>query len=156
MKKGWIIVIALLIIIVLGVLALIFVPGPNVANAPSNNGTATTTVATTTNPYANELVVDTITAGTKVTSPLTVTGKARGWYFEGSFPIQLKDATGKVIAQGPAQAQTDWMTSEFASFKITLTFAPQTAGSKGTLVLMNDNPSGLPQNQKEVDIPIQF
>jgi hypothetical protein len=40
----------------------------------------------------------------RVTSPLTVTGVARGWYFEGSFPAKLVGADGQVIAQAPAQA----------------------------------------------------
>lgn len=86
-----------------------------------------------------------------------ITGSARGpWYFEASFPVQIKDASGKIIAQGPAQAQSDWMTSDFVIFKITLTYPAQVSGSKGTVVLMNDNPSGLPENQKEVDIPVTF
>ena len=88
---------------------------------------------------------------------LRVTGKARGgWYFEASFPVQIKNASGTVIAEGPAQAQGEWMTQDYVPFKITLSFPAQAAGSKGTVVLRNDNPSGLPENDKSLEIPVTF
>jgi hypothetical protein len=59
---------------------------------------------------------------TFVTSPLTVTGEAAGWYFEGSFPVTLVNWDGLIIAEGVATAQGDWMTSEFVPFVATLTF----------------------------------
>lgn len=105
---------------------------------------------------ADLIVVDSPASGAYVASPLTVTGRARGaWYFEASFPVQLLDGDGKVLASGPAQAQGDWMTQEFVPFKITLNFkAPGTAG--GTLVLKKDNPSGLPEHDDELRLPIRF
>ena len=91
-----------------------------------------------------------------VSSPLTVTGEARGgWYFEASFPVKLLDAGNNVIAQGPAQAQGDWMTPNFVPFSVILTFPPQTP-QMGTLVLEKDNPSGEPQNDASVSIPVQL
>lgn len=88
-------------------------------------------------------------------SPFTFTGEARGLYFEASFPVELIDGNGKRLFIGPAQAQGDWMTSEFVPFSITLTFAkPVTA--TGTLIIYNDNPSGLPENQYEYRIPVRF
>ncbi|MBI4133473.1 PQQ-dependent sugar dehydrogenase [Candidatus Uhrbacteria bacterium] len=91
-----------------------------------------------------------------VGSPLTVTGEARGtWFFEASFPMQLEDAEGNVIAVGFVEAQGDWMTTEFVPFRGTIQFdAP--ASNQGTLVLMKDNPSGLPQFAEEVRIPVRF
>jgi hypothetical protein len=91
-----------------------------------------------------------------VKSPIAVTGVARGnWYFEATFPITLVDANGKILAQQPVQAQGDWMTTEFVPFAINLAFAPSSATS-GELILHNDNPSGLPQNDKEIRIPVRF
>ncbi len=92
----------------------------------------------------------------KVTSPLLVTGEARGyWYFEASFPIRLLDGNGQEIAVTAAQAQGDWMTEDFVPFSATLTFmAPATA--TGTLVLLKDNPSGEPQNDASISIPVNF
>ena len=41
-----------------------------------------------------------------IPQPLTITGRARGgWYFEASFPVELRDANGALLAQTIAQAQ---------------------------------------------------
>ncbi len=91
-----------------------------------------------------------------VTSPLTVSGRARGtWYFEASFPVRLLDGNGNEIAIAPAQAQSDWMTTEFVPFIVTLTFAAPST-DEGILVLEKDNPSGLPEHAAEVRIPVRF
>lgn len=91
-----------------------------------------------------------------VTSPLIVSGDARGtWYFEASFPVRLLDGNGKEIAVIPAQAQSDWMTENFVPFIATLTFSAPTTET-GTLVLQKDNPSGLPEHDAEVKIPVRF
>ena len=155
MKKGWVIVTCLFIVIILGVLAIIFIPGPKVAEAPTGNPGGT--VATTTAGIPDLISVSNPVKNQSVSSPLTITGSARGnWYFEAVFPITLKDATGTVIAQGQGQAQSDWTTTDFVPFTATLTFPAQPAGSTGTLVLKNDNPSGDPAKQKELDIPVKF
>ncbi len=86
---------------------------------------------------------------------MTITGKARGsFYFEGSFPVKLLDSTGKVLAQAPAQAQSNWMTNEFVPFKVTLTYTEPTAATGAILSFHNDNPSGLPENDKEYKMAI--
>lgn len=91
-----------------------------------------------------------------VTSPLTVRGVARGnWYFEASFPVELLDAAGSRLAQVPAQAQGEWMTQDFVPFTATLTFTAPTS-STGTLWLRKDNPSGLPQNDDALRLPVRF
>jgi hypothetical protein len=47
------------------------------------------------------------------------------------------------------------MTNDFVSFQASLQFSPPTTAS-GTLILHNDNPSGLPANDKEIRIPVYF
>ncbi len=125
------------------------------------NEVATTTpsTSTTTLPITgkeNLIRVTSVSSNQIVASPLTIEGMARGyWYFEASFPVELRDGNGKVLASGPATARTDWMTEEFVPFSITLTFArPVTA--TGTLILHKDNPSGLPENDNELRIPVRF
>lgn len=94
-------------------------------------------------------------AGDTISSPLEITGEARGkWYFEASFPVELRDKDGNVLVSAAAQAQGDWMTDNFVPFKATLTFS--TTASDGTLVLKKDNPSGLPQNEDQISIPVKF
>ena len=91
-----------------------------------------------------------------VSSPLMVTGEARGgWFFEASFPVTLLDADGKPVVRGYAQAQGEWMTDQFVPFKAELTFAVP-ASTTGTLVLEKANASGLPEHAAELRVPVRF
>jgi len=94
--------------------------------------------------------------GSIVTSPLTITGEARGyWYFEASAPVVLYDAKGHEIATGHVTAQDDWMTEDFVPFEGTLKWeAPET--SFGTLVLRNANASGDPERDIQMKVPVRF
>lgn len=91
-----------------------------------------------------------------IESPFVVRGEARGnWYFEATFPITLLDANGKKLAETYATAQGEWMTESFVPFiSEPLTFTSATA--TGTLVINNANASGLPENSKELRIPVRF
>ena len=91
-----------------------------------------------------------------VESPLVLSGEAIGpWYFEASFPIELKDGNGLVIADTIGEAQGDWMVNTFVPFTATLTFATPATPS-GTLILHKENPSGEPAYDDELIIPITF
>ena len=104
---------------------------------------------------SSDVIVDSPLADAIVTSPLTVTGKARGtWYFEASFPVRLLDDEGNELAVVPAQAQSDWMTKEYVEFSAVLTFT--TTAKTGTLVLQKDNPSGMPEYDRSVSLPVKF
>lgn len=94
--------------------------------------------------------------GDIISSPLRITGEARGvWFFEASFPVSLLDGNGRIIAQMPAQAQSDWMTAEFVPFSADLRFSlPET--KTGTLIFEKDNPSGLPENAAEIRFEVRF
>ncbi len=107
-------------------------------------------------PKENLIQIETPQANNTITSPLIVKGKARGyWFFEASFPIKLYDDNGELLATGIAQAEEDWMTEEFVPFRAELEFKnPET--EKGTLVLEKANPSGLPENDDELRIPVLF
>lgn len=106
-------------------------------------------------PRTQFLMIDSPLSGDKLISPLTITGRARLWYFEGSFPIELKDDNGKTLATGQATAQGDWMTNKFVPFKAELVFK-KPATTRGTLTFKKDNPSGLPANDDQVTVPVQF
>jgi len=99
------------------------------------------------NPRPNQIII----------SPLTIAGQARGyWFFEASFPVVLVDWDGLIIAQGIATAQDDWMTEDFVSFEVTLEFTKPEYKNNGALILQKDNPSGLPENDDALEIPIFF
>jgi hypothetical protein len=91
-----------------------------------------------------------------ISSPVAVLGKIPGsWSFEAQFPIQLKDGSGKVVAQTTAQVLGDWMTNQLVPFSAQLTYQTTPSGN-GTLVLQKDNPSGLSANADSISIPIKF
>ncbi len=91
----------------------------------------------------------------QISSPLVVTGQARGnWFFEASFPVKLLDQSGTALASGIATAQGEWMTEDFVPFTATLTYNSPVAGGAGTLVLQRDNPSGLPENDDQLIVPV--
>lgn len=94
-----------------------------------------------------------------ITSPLVIKGEARGyWFFEASFPVYLTDWDGLIIAQGIATAKSEWMTEDFVPFEATLTFTvdKDVYSNKGTLILRKDNPSGLPEYDDALEIPVMF
>ena len=91
-----------------------------------------------------------------VTSPLRVRGEARGmWYFEASFPVRLETVDGEVLAVAPATAGSDWMTEEFVPFDLLLAF-PDTTATEGVLVLERDNPTGMPEYDRVLRLPVRF
>jgi hypothetical protein len=96
-------------------------------------------------------------SNTEISSPLVVTGEAKGtWFFEASFPVVLTNWDGLIIGQGIAQAKGDWMTENFVPFTATLNFTKPSYGKNGFLILKKDNPSGLAQYDDSIEIPVKF
>lgn len=126
--------------------ALIYQGKPRGQNEPPPPPAEKPGLIRVTQPQPNDLIA----------SPLTVTGEARGnWFFEASFPMRLYDGNGREIGLAIAQAQGEWMTTQFVPFRAELTFeAPAT--ERGTLVLEKDNPSGLPEHADELRISVRF
>lgn len=100
--------------------------------------------------------LETLTADSKITSPLVISGQAKGtMFFEGSFPVSIEDSTGKNLGTDIARAEGDWMTENMVPFKATINF--KTSSTKtGFVILENDNPSDLPENKHSVKFPISF
>ncbi len=174
MKKGILIIIALIVVAIFVILGLRFLAiggssdcrsflsgedcwlcqngqwikhgNPSAVKPTSGCGDLTSVDIKITTPQPNDII----------SSPLTIKGEARGsWFFEAVFPVKLLDGNGNIIASGPAQAQKDWMTQDFVPFKVVLEFTSSVT-QNGTIVFANDNPSGLPQNEKKFEIPIRF
>lgn len=152
--------IAVFVLCVIAGIALILWPAPQAPT--SNNGQQATSTPSgdegdTIAGISDLIMVGTPTKGDSITSPLTITGSARGfWYFEATFPVEIRDASGKVIAQHYAEAQSEWMTEDFVIFKATISYPAQPKGSKGTVILRNSNASGDPERDKSVEIPVVF
>ncbi len=102
------------------------------------------------------IVVTSPRPGAVISPPLKIRGQARGtWFFEGDFPLILKDPKGRVIARGFATARGPWMTKEFVPFEGTLKFKEPGAG-RGFLVFKKDNPTDRPELDDALELPVEF
>jgi hypothetical protein len=89
-------------------------------------------------------------------SPQKIIGLVnRSWVFEAAFPIELFSAKNKSLYQGSASVP-NWSegSDKFIQFSAILNFS--TPEKTGYLKINNDNPSGLPQNDKSIQIPVIF
>lgn len=112
--------------------------------------------ATTTKDISYLIQVATPTPAMFVTSPMEISGKARGfWFFEASFPAKIVDANGTELAAFSIETTDDWMTEEFVNFNTTIPFTTSTTAT-GSLILQKSNPSGESQNEEILLIPITF
>lgn len=155
----WIGIVVVLFFVIIGLtIALFAIPGPTVTNTATTTpgtttGTATGTATGMTPPLSDRVTVTTPRPNATVEQTFIIAGSAPGpWFFEASFPIKVIDANGNVILNWYAEAQGDWMTTDLVTFVATAS----TTGYVGpaTLVLLRDNPSGLPENDDSVEIPI--
>lgn len=113
-----------------------------------------TQAITYTNASADLIKIELPFPGAVTGKNFTVKGEARGyWYFEASFPVELLDKDGKIIWQGPAQAQGEWMTENFVPFSVEVK-APLTYIGPATLVLRKDNPSDMREKDASISFPI--
>jgi hypothetical protein len=181
--KRWIVALVVFILILAGAAAYIMLPNPHTSSNPNGPAptsfiecekqypvsqsyprTCTTQLGVSftedignTSAMTDSITVETPRPNDTVSSPIVINGKARGtYYYEGTFPVEVHAADGTVVGQGIAEAQGAWTTTDFVRFKGTITFTKPNFGATGTLVFKNDNPSGDPSNQKELDIPVQF
>lgn len=95
------------------------------------------------------------TSDSLVTSPLTVKGKAiNTWFFEASIPVGLLDDQGNEIVMQGVMTNEDWMSDGMHAFETQLSFV--TSAKTGFVVIRKDNPSGDPERDAEVRIPVRF
>ena len=159
--KFFIAIIILLFLIICGMTAyLVFTPGSQKSSSsvPVSSTTPPTTTAT---PAASS--TELLSASVTVSSPkpnarvgkdFTVSGSApNGWYFEAVFPIQIRDPNDDLIATTQGHAQSDWTVSGPVAFTAAISIDGNYSGP-ADLILLRDNPSGLPENSDEVTIPI--
>lgn len=168
MKKSYLVTI---IIILIGLLLILAFKQPTVAPTVTDDDDVITEPVSDTDPNdeqrttqrtgeAAQLVqVTSPQANNAITSPVTVSGEAPGyWYFEASAPVSIVNWDGLIIGEGYVTAQGDWMTEDQVAFTGTIEYDidPATPYNRGWLILHRDNPSDLPQNDAAVEIPITF
>jgi hypothetical protein len=106
-----------------------------------------------------EIIIDEPQIGEGVSPSFVVKGKAPGtWYFEATFPIFVVDDNDNVIGSCIAQAQSDWMVEDYVAFEGLVEIENKSSlvegGLNAVLILRRDNPSGLPENDDFVEVPI--
>lgn len=105
-------------------------------------------------PLNNPILVSFPKEGEKVGGEIFITGIAKGtWYFEGDFPIELVDSSGKVLVASYAKAQGEWMTEEYVPFSAFLKY-PVDKKISAKLILKKDNSSDLDELDDQKEIPI--
>lgn len=152
------ILVVVLFIIILAMLALLIIlPG---RSAPSPAPAATTTPAVShtppapAQPLSARVLVSSPRENATVGQTFSVEGKAPGsWFFEAQFPMQVRDAQDNVIGRATGSAQGEWQTEKLVTFKATMHIDESYHGP-ATLILMKDNPSGLPENDDSVTVSI--
>jgi hypothetical protein len=104
---------------------------------------------------SSEVIINKPIAGELIKSPLIVEGQAPGnWFFEATLPVKLIAANGDIILASYGKAQSDWMTTSSVAFKSISEF--NTTATSGYLVISKDNPSGLPEYDASITIPVLF
>jgi len=107
-------------------------------------------------PTSEGIFIESPKENEKIKSPLKIIGKAKGnWFFEAEFIAELYDENENYLGKTILTAKEDWMTENLVPFEGNLEFSlPQT--NLGKLRFLSANPSGLPENQKVFEIPVQF
>jgi hypothetical protein len=110
-----------------------------------------------------QIVVENPVPTMRITSPLNLSGQAVGnWFFEASAPVTLLSWDGSKIAESYITAEGEWMTTDFVPFSGELRFESPYQSSdpefmkEGLIVFRKSNPSGLPENEVILEMPILF
>ncbi|MDB5187767.1 MAG: hypothetical protein JWO50_287 [Candidatus Kaiserbacteria bacterium] len=133
------------------------------SNTATTTATTTTTADTnTTGTPGNTTATPALSSKVHVVLPqpnqsvdpiFSVSGEAPGpWFFEGSFPVQIRDKSNNILQQATAKALGTWTTEGQVKFAVSITVT-QFHGP-ATVILLRDNPSGMPENDDSVSIPI--
>lgn len=149
-------------IVIIGVLAWLLiatpVQAPTIPNgSTTENGTGTPSPSGTYDPNAplnQRVFVTSPEPGTTVGKTFQVKGEAPGnWYFEASFPVKVIDPQGNTLANSYGQAQSEWMTTDQVPFIAEVKIEKAYTGP-ATVIIMKDNPSGLPEHDDSIDFQI--
>ncbi len=76
-----------------------------------------------------------------------------GYFFEANILVSVLDANKKLLKAGNGIAKSEWMTSGPVDFEGNIDFTVLPKGP-AYIEIHNDNPSGLPEHDKSILIPI--
>jgi hypothetical protein len=108
-------------------------------------------------PTNPDIKVDSLKSNQVISSPLTITGQAKGtWFFEASFPVTLVDSQGEIMAQAVATTKKEWMTENFISFSATLEYVGFGGTNPGTIIFEKNNPSDNRELDDQLLVPVFY
>ncbi|PZD78064.1 Gmad2 immunoglobulin-like domain-containing protein [Mesonia sp. K7] len=100
------------------------------------------------------IIVDFPQSNQEVKSPITIKGKAKGyWFFEADAPVQLVDEKGGVISEKYIQTTENWMTTDWVPFEGDLSYEV-ISKQRAFLVFKKANPSGFSKHDQSDTIPV--
>lgn len=157
MRTWWTIVIALFVIIIGLLVVLVAIPArvlAPVTPAATSTQPKQPTPMTPPEPLSVRVSVSSPKENATVAHTFTVVGQVPGaWSFEAQFPVQVRDMQGNVLGRAIGTVQGDWMTEALVPFTTSITVMASYHGP-ALLILMKDNPSGLPEHDDSITIPI--
>ena len=105
-----------------------------------------------------KIVINSPQKGELISSPLSISGQINGDGWSGferqAGTVKLLDENGKVLGTAILVPTTDWMRLP-TKFKATLKFSSPKAQS-GMLVFKNENPSDMPENNREFGLAVKI
>ena len=143
--------------VIIGLAVIIVIAGfivRSVMNNSKGQGLIPTAVITGTTVAGGSITINNLAQGQTIKTPRTINGVVAKWFFEGSFPVFMKDNLGNQIGVGLATSSQDWMTANPIPFSVTLPAVNYTG--QGTLVFTKDNPSDEPQNDDSYTVNVIF
>lgn len=110
-----------------------------------------------TQPSNNQVIVTSFSGNDVIESPVEVEGMAPGtWMFEGQMSVRVEDPNRNVLGEDVLKAEGEWMTEELVPFSGTVSFEVPNGLGTGYVVFEKSNPSGMPENEGKVEIPVRF
>lgn len=127
---------AIITFILAGIILFFF---PKFSNAPKPDGKET--VLTQTPTTSPSITFDNLSNNARVQAGQLITGKVVGrWFFEGSFPVTLRDIHGNTFTTAIATTNEDWMVTNRVTFSLPLPSAFIYTGV-GSMLFKKDDPS---------------
>lgn len=106
-----------------------------------------------------QIVVDRPKVDTIVTSPVILSGEARGSLFlEAVLAVDVVDEEGNVVGKGAIRAEGDWMTDDFVPFqgKIAFDLPDGVSNSAGAIAFIQEDISGGGADKVLFSVPVML
>jgi hypothetical protein len=107
--------------------------------------------------YAESMGISdlTIEPNEYVDGSVTITGKAAGYFFEGTFPVEITTPTNQSVLNSYATATSDWMVDEPVPFTVTIDFDTLPAGQLSLWLRQEDPSDGESGREpRQLEIPV--